>query len=122
MKLPIVSLTTFFIDALSRNTSVVEAGCPMAHQTDDPTRNNPHARATAAANDHSMKVHHTPLIDFKLPPKNRHASCTHTEGGVLVETPPPQQQQAHTIISIGDSVSLISRKNTGRHRIITRLK
>jgi len=93
MKLPIVSLTTFFIDALSRNTSVVEAGCPMAHQHDDPTLNSPHARATAAANEQSMKVHQTPRIDFKLPPKNRQASCTHTEGGVLVETPPPQQQE-----------------------------
>ena len=40
-----------------------------------------------------MKVHKTSPIDFKLPPKNWHASYTHTEGGVLVETPSPQQQE-----------------------------
>ena len=39
----------------------------------------------AAANEHSMKVHKTPLVHFKLPPKDRDASTTFSEGGVLVD-------------------------------------
>jgi catalase (peroxidase I) len=65
------------------------AGCPMGfsgknpHTTDDASV--PPMNKAAAANEHSMKVHKTPLVHFKLPPKDRDASTTFSEGGVLVD-------------------------------------
>ena len=78
----------------------VSAGCPFAQlhkgggDASSSHGGNPHHPTAAggptqqdllAANQHSLNVHHTPLVHFKIPPINRQASTVHMEGGVLVE-------------------------------------
>jgi hypothetical protein len=68
------------------------AGCPLSHLHESGgeagvSAANPHV----AANQHSLKVHKTPLVHFKIPPKDRHHASAAPgfeiamEGGVLVE-------------------------------------
>jgi hypothetical protein len=59
------------------------AGCPFSHLHESGEGvTNPHV----AANQHSLKVNKTPLVHFKIPPKDRsHAAGVVMEGGVLVE-------------------------------------
>ena len=68
------------------------AGCPLSHLHESAEGGvsiaNPHI---ALANQHSLQVHKTPLVHFKIPPKDRHHSSAAPgfeivmEGGVLVE-------------------------------------
>ena len=78
--------------AFSLQVGSTSAGCPLSHLHESAEGGvsiaNPHI---ALANQHSLQVHKTPLVHFKIPPKDRHHSSAAPgfeivmEGGVLVE-------------------------------------
>ena len=78
--------------AFSLQIGSTSAGCPLSHLHESAEGGvsiaNPHI---ALANQHSLQVHKTPLVHFKIPPKDRHHSSAAPgfeivmEGGVLVE-------------------------------------
>jgi hypothetical protein len=69
----------------------ISAACPLSHLHEDTGEGVSAANPHLAANQHSLKVNKTPLVHFKIPPKDRHHSTAKPgyeiviEGGVPVE-------------------------------------